>query len=158
MMYPRLRLLHELLAPDGAIFVSIDDNEQANLKLMMDEIFGGNNFINNIIWQKKYSPQNDARYLSDMHDFIVCYAKRKDNWNRNLIARTQEQNARYKNVDNDPRGAWKSSDLSVKTYNANTDYPITTPSGRVVYPPAGYCWRVSKEKFEEMWKENRIWF
>lgn len=158
MMYPRLKLLHKLLADDGAIFISIDDNEQANLKLLCDEIFGGSNFVNNIIWQKKYSPQNDARYFSDMHDFIVCYAKQKSNWERKLIPRKAEQNARYKNVDNDPRGNWKSSDLSVKTYNVNTDYPITTPSGRVANPPAGYCWRVSKEKFEELLTEDRIWF
>jgi len=158
MMYPRLQLLHKLLADDGAIFISIDDNEQANLKLMCDEIFGIRNFINNIIWQKKYSPQNDARYLSDMHDFILCYSKSKDKWQRNLLPRTEAQNKRYKNLDNDPRGPWKSSDLSVKTYNLNTDYPITTPSGRIVNPPSGYCWRVSKEKFQELVLENRIWF
>ena len=158
MMYPRLKLLHKLLADDGAIFISIDDNEQANLKLMCDEIFGIRNFINNIIWQKKYSPQNDARYLSDMHDFVLCYAKSKGNWKRNLLPRTEAQNKRYKNRDNDERGPWKSSDLSVKTYNENTDYPITTPSGRVVNPPSGRCWRVSKEKFQEMVTENRIWF
>lgn len=158
MMYPRLKLLQKLLREDGAIFVSIDDNEQENLRLVMNEIFGRSNFINNIIWQKKYSPQNDARYLSDMHDFIVCYAKNKNKWVRNLLPRSDEQNKRYTNRDNDPRGEWKSSDLSVKTYNVNTDYPITTPSGRVVNPPKGYAWRVSKEKFEELVKDNRIWF
>ena len=158
MMYPRLKLLHKLLAKDGAIFISIDDNEQAHLRLLCDEIFGAGNFINNIIWQKKYSPQNDARYLSDMHDFILCYSKNKNNWNRNLIARNDTQNARYKNADNDPRGVWKSSDLSVKTYNKNTDYPITTPSGRIVNPPSGYCWRVSIDKFDQLLSENRIWF
>lgn len=158
MMYPRLKLLHKLLADDGAIFISIDDNEQASLKLLCDEIFGVRNFINNIIWQKKYSPQNDAKYLSDMHDFILCYSKSKSKWQRNLLPRTESQNKRYKNRDNDERGLWKSSDLSVKTYNESTDYPITTPSGRIVNPPSGYCWRVSKEKFKEMVSENRIWF
>lgn len=158
MMYPRLKLLHKLLSEDGAIFISIDDNEQANLKLICDEIWGIGNFINNIIWQKKYSPQNDAKYLSDMHDFVICYSKNKNQWKRNLLKRTEEQNARYKNLDNDPRGSWKSSDLSVKTYNSNTDYPITTPSGRIVNPPSGYCWRVSKEKFQELVSDNRIWF
>jgi adenine-specific DNA-methyltransferase len=158
MMYPRLKLLHKLLADDGAIFISIDDNEQANLRLIMDEIFGGGNFINNVIWQKKFSPQNDARYFSDMHDFIITYAKNKSSWNRNLAPRKEEQNARYKNVDNDKRGVWTSGDLSVKTYNANTDYPIITPSGRIVNPPAGYCWRFSREKFAELLTENRIWF
>lgn len=158
MMYPRMKLLHKLLRDDGVIFVSMDDNEQENLRNIMNEIFGKINFINNIIWQKKYSPQNDARYFSDMHDFIVCYAKNKNKWNRNLLPRTEAQNKRYTDRDNDPRGAWKSSDLSVKTYNKNTDYPITTPSGRIVNPPKGYCWRVSLEKFNEMLNDNRIWF
>lgn len=158
MMYPRLKLLHKLLSEDGAIFISIDDNEQANLRLLCDEIFGGSNFVNNIIWQKKYSPQNDARYLSDMHDFVVCYAKQLTKWQRNLLPRTLKQNKRYKNLDNDKRGDWKSSDLSVKTYNANTDYTIETPSGRKVNPPSGYCWRVSEERFISMVEDNRIWF
>ncbi|MFP4547382.1 MAG: site-specific DNA-methyltransferase [Fidelibacterota bacterium] len=158
MMYPRLKLLHKLLAEDGAIFISIDDNEQANLRLMCDEIFGKHNFINNIIWQKKYSPQNDAKYFSDMHDFIVTYTKNKSLWPRNLLPRREEQNKRYKNPDNDPRGKWKSSDLSVKTYSENTDYEITTPSGRIVSPPKGRCWSVNKIRLKELIKDNRIWF
>lgn len=158
MMYPRLKLLHKLLADDGAIFISCDDNEQANLKLICDEIWGNSNFINNIIWQKKFSPQNDAKYFSDNHDFVLCYSKNKINWKRNLLVRSDEQNARYKNVDNDPRGPWTSGDVSVKTYSAANDYPITTPSGRIVNPPNGYCWRFSKEKFTELVKDNRIWF
>ena len=93
-----------------------------------------------------------------MHDFVVCYARKKENWKRNLLSRTEAANARYKNPDNDPRGVWTSGDLSVKTYNANTDYPIQAPSGRIVNPPSGYCWRYSKEKFEEMKRDNRIWF
>jgi adenine-specific DNA-methyltransferase len=158
MMYPRLKLLHKLLSEDGSIWISIDDNEQGLLRLLLDEIFGQNNFINNIIWEKKYSPQNDARWLSDSHDFIITYAKNKTIWIPNLLPRTDEMNARYKNLDNDVRGVWKSSDLSVKTYNAATDYPITTPSGRIVNPPKGYCWRVSKAKFQEMLDDKRIWF
>lgn len=158
MMYPRLVLLHKLLAKDGAIFISIDDNEHSNLKLICDEIFGPGNFVNNVIWQKKYSPQNDARYFSDMHDFILCYTKNKALWERKLIPRSNEQNARYKNPDDDSRGPWKSSDLSVKTYSENYDYPIVTPSGKIVNPPQGRCWRTSKEKFENLVSENRIWF
>lgn len=158
MMYPRLVLLHKLLADDGAIFVSIDDHEQANLKLVMDEIFGSANFANNVIWQKKFSPQNDAKYFSDNHDFIICYAKNKPNWKRNLLRRTEAQNERYKNPDNDPRGLWTSGDVSVKTYSAATDYPITTPSGRKVNPPGGYSWRFSEEKFLELVRDGRIWF
>ena len=158
MMYPRLKLLHKLLANDGAIFISIDDNEHANLKLVCDEIFGLGNFINNVIWEKKYSPQNDAKYLSDNHDFIIVYTKNKSSWNRNLLPRTEEQNKRYKNPDNDSRGVWKSSDLSVKTYSAAYDYPITVPSGRIANPPQGRCWRTSKENFEKLVEDNRIWF
>jgi adenine-specific DNA-methyltransferase len=163
-MYPRLKLLKDLLSEDGAIFVSIDDNEVHNLRQIMDEIFGEENFVGNIIWQKKYSPQNDAKYFSDMHDFIIVYAKHKNKgsekngWIRNLLPRTDEMNARYTNRDNDSRGPWKSSDLSVKTYNKVTDYPITTPSGRIVNPPYRSCWRVSREKFDELVNENRIWF
>ena len=158
MMYPRLKLLHKLLADDGAIFISIDDNEQANLKLICDEIFGVRNFINNIIWQKKYSPQNDARYLSVMHDFIMLYAKNKSHFNRNLLPRNDAQNKRYKNPDNDPRGPWKSSDLSAKRITEKDLYEIITPSGRKVLPPKGRSWVVGKEKFDELVNENRIWF
>lgn len=158
MMYPRLELLHEMLAEDGSIWITIDDNEAHYLKVMCDEIFGRNNFISNAVWEKKYSPQNDAKWLSDNHDHILVYAKNKKIWRPNLLPRTQDMNLRYKNPDNDPRGDWKISDLSVKTYNPNDDYPICTPSGRTVYPPAGSCWRVSKEKLDEMIKDNRIWF
>ena len=158
MMYPRLQLLHKLLADDGAIFISIDDNEQANLKLLCDEIFGESNFINNIIWEKKYSPQNDAKYFSDNHDFILVYAKNKEKWKPGLLPRTEEMNARYKNIDNDPRGPWKPGDCSVKTYSSNYDFPITTPSGRIVNPPQGRCWRFSKDIYVQLLNENRIWF
>ncbi|EAQ53537.1 site-specific DNA-methyltransferase [Vibrio sp. MED222] len=158
MMYPRLKLARNLLADDGAIFISIDDGEQSNLKQICDEIFGEDNFVNNIIWQKKYSPQNDAKWLSDNHDFILCYAKNKELWRPNLLARTEKQNTAYKNPDNDPRGVWKATDLSVKTYASNNDYEITTPSGRVVSPPESRCWSVNKDKFSELVADNRIWF
>ncbi|MGF1807499.1 site-specific DNA-methyltransferase, partial [Aliivibrio sifiae] len=112
----------------------------------------------NIIWQKKYSPSNDAKWLSDNHDFILCYAKDKSTWRPNLLPRTDKQNSAYTNRDDDPRGPWKAGDLSVKTYSATSDYEITTPSGRVVSPPAGACWRVSRSKFADMVADNRIWF
>ncbi len=158
MMWPRLQLLKELLSEDGAIFVSIDDHEQHHLRMVMDEIFGKENFVSNIIWQKKYSPQNDAKYFSDNHDFILCYALNKQVWRPIPLPRTKVQNQRYKNPDNDKRGPWKSSGLDVKTYLAKYDYPITTPSGREVHPPSGRCWRCSKERFDKLVKENRIWF
>ena len=107
MMYPRLKIARNLLADDGVIFISIDDNEQGNLREMCDEIFGANNLVNNIIWQKKYSPQNDAKWLSDNHDFILLYAKQKNSWAPKLLPRTEEMNARYSNPDNDPKGPWK---------------------------------------------------
>src|SRR3990167_8316558 len=159
LMKPRLKLLRELLHPDqGSIWISIDDDETHYLKVLCDEIFGRNNFVANVIWEKKYSPQNDAKWLSDSHDHILIYAKNKENWRPKPLPRTEEMDARYKNPDNDPRGLWKSSDLSVKTYNANTDYPIKTPSGRIVNPPKSRCWVVSKKRLEELIADNRIWF
>nr|MBC8360260.1 site-specific DNA-methyltransferase [Candidatus Desulfatibia profunda] len=164
MMMPRLKLLRELLRDDGVIFISIDDEEAHHLRMLMDEIFGSENFIATIIWQKKYSPQNDAKYFSDMHDFILVYAKRKnegaekEGWQRNLLPRTTEQDARYKNPDNDKRGPWKAADFSVKTYSEAYDYEITTPSGRKVKPPKGRCWATSPENFREWGNDDRIWF
>ena len=158
LMRPRLEILKTLLSKDGSIWISIDDDEGHYLKVLCDEIFGRNNFVSTVIWEKKFSPQNDAKWLSDSHDFILVYAKSKETWRPNLLPRTPGMNKRYKNPDNDPRGPWTSGDCSVKTYSASCDYPITTPSGRVVNPPAGYCWRFSKESFAEMVNDNRIWF
>jgi len=157
-MKNRLEVAREFLRDDGVIFVQCDDNEQAYLKVLMDEIFGRENFVNTICWQKKNSPQNDAKWLSDNHDFILIYAKRKETWKPNLLPRTEEMNARYKNPDNDPRGVWMAGDLSVKTYSVNYDYPITTPSGKIVYPPTSRSWRTSKENLEKLIQDNRIWF
>ena len=158
MMWPRLHLLRELLADNGVIFISIDDNEQHHLRMLMDEIFGATNFVANVIWQKKYSPQNDAKHFSDNHDFVACYAKDKDLWRPILLPRTEKQNKRYRNLDNDPRGAWKTIGLDVKTYMPDYDYPITVPSGRVVNPPPGRCWRCSHSRYDELVADNRIWF
>jgi adenine-specific DNA-methyltransferase len=158
MMYPRLELLRDLLAEDGSIWVTIDDNEGHYLKVVLDEIFGRTNFVANVVWQKKYSPQNDAKWLSDDHDHILVYALNKEIWRPNNLPRTEEADARYKNPDNDPRGPWKSSDASVKTYSPNYDYPITTPSGRIVNPPEGRCWFTSQERMKALIEDNRIWF
>lgn len=157
-MRRRLEILYSLLSDDGSIWISIDDDEQAYLKVICDEIFGRKNFVANVIWEKKYSPQNDAKWLSDSHDFIVVYAKNKETWRPNLLERSAEMNARYKNPDNDPRGPWKPADFSVRTYNENCDYPITLPSGRVVTPPASRAWVSSREVFDELVADNRIWF
>lgn len=157
-MKNRLEVAKELLSDNGSIWINIDDDESHYLKVLMDEVFGRENFVANVVWKKKYSPQNDAKYFSDMHDHILVYGKNKDVLKLNLIPRTAEANKRYKNPDNDPRGPWKSSDFSVKTYSANYDFPITTPSGRVVNPPKSRSWRTSREKYEELLADNRIYF
>lgn len=159
MMYPRLVLLKQFLREDGVIFVSIDDNEVATLRLLMDEVFGSKNFVATVLWQKVYSPKNSARHLSEDHDYIVIYAAKADTWKLNLLPRTEEQNAAYKNPDKDPRGVWKTGDLSARNYYSAGTYSITCPSGRVIEaPPKGMYWRVSKEKFDELNKDGRIWW
>ena len=158
MIYSRLRLVKNLLSEDGAIFISIDDNEQENLKKICDEVFGASNFIAQLIWERAYSPKNDARFISNSHDYVLMYAKSIENFVIGRLPRSAQANARYKNPDNDPRGVWKPSDMSVKTYNAACDYPITCPSGRIVEPPAGRCWSLSANAFAERLHDNRIWF
>lgn len=159
MMHPRLALLWHFLRDDGAIFISIDDNEVQNLRAMMDEIFGKNNFVTTVIWQKVYSPKNTAKHFSEDHDYIVAYAKNAESWRPNLVARTEEQDSAYKNRDNDPRGPWKTSDLSARNHYSQGTYEIVCPSGRVIpHPPKGMYWRVSKKKFVELDKDNRIWW
>ena len=158
LMKPRLEILRNLLADDGSLWISLDDNEQAYCKVLCDEVFGRKNFVCNVIWQKKYSPQNDAKWLSDNHDFLLIYSKNKDLWSPNLLPRTERMNSRYKNIDNDPRGPWKTSDLSAKRLTPKDIYPITTPSGKIVFPPAGRSWAISKETFSELVKENRIYW
>ncbi len=158
MMYPRLKLLRDLLKEDGAIFVSIDDNEHANLKSILDEIFGAANFVTNIIWQKKYTQSNDAKYISSTHDFIVCYAKNKSKLNIHLMERTGEQTARYKNPDNDPRGPWMSQPIQVKTPSDDYIYEIENTVGQKFMPPLGRSWQFSKERYRALTQDNRIWF
>ena len=158
MIYPRLKVARDLLTEDGVIFISIDDNEQANLKKVCDEVFGESNFVATLIWERAFSPKNDAKYISNSHDYVLIYARQIDSFQIGRLPRTEEANARYSNPDNDPRGPWMSSDISVKTYTASCDYPITTPSGKVVEPPAGRCWSLSKNAFLERLHDNRIWF
>ena len=158
MIYPRLKVARDLLTDDGVIFISIDDNEVENLRKVCDEVFGEQNFIATLVWERAYSPKNDAKFISNSHDYILMFAKRIDSFHIGRLERTAEANARYSKPDNDPRGDWKPSDMSVKTYNAECDYPITCPSGRVVEPPAGRCWRLSRNAFRERLQDNRIWF
>ena len=158
LMRDRLEIIKRLLSDEGSLWITIDDNEAHYLKVLCDEVFGRSNFIANAIWQKKYAPQNDAKWLSDSHDHILIFAKNKTAWRPNLLPRSDETNSLYKNPDNDPRGPWMSDNMSVKTYSASTDYPITTPSGRVATPPASRCWAYSREKLDKLIAENRIWF
>ena len=159
MMWPRLQLLRELLAEDGVIFISIDDNEQHRLRMVMDEIFGGENFVATIIWEKVYSPKSSAKYFSENHDFVAVYARNKEEFKLGLLPRTEEADSRYANPDNDPRGLWKPSDLSARNPYSKGTYSIKCPGGRVVKgPPPGNFWRYSKEKFEELDRDNRIWW
>ena len=158
MMYPRLKVARDLLSTDGVIFISIDDNEVENLRKICDEIFGSQNFVAQLIWERAFAPKNDAKYVSNSHDYVVIYAKKIDTFSIGRLPRTAEADARYSNPDNDPRGVWQSDNLTVKSYTASCDYPITTPSGRVVEPPAGRCWSLSKKAFFERLQDNRIWF
>ena len=159
MMYPRLKLARNLLRDDGAVFVSIADHEVHNLRCEMDEVFGGENFVATVIWQKIFSPKNSARHFSEDHDYIVAYARNADAWTRRLLPRTEEMEARYSNPDNDPRGDWTSGDVSARNYYGEGTYAITCPSGRVISgPPPGTYWRVSKGRFEELDKNGRIWW
>ena len=158
MIYSRLMLARNLLSDDGVIFISIDDNEQENLKKVCDEVLGSQNFVAQLIWERAYAPKNDARFISNSHDYVLMYVKNINQFIIGRLPRTEEANARYQNPDNDPRGVWKPSDMSVKTYNAACDYPITAPSGRVIEPPTGRCWSLSKNAFLERLQDNRIWF
>ena len=158
MIYPRLKLAKDLLTDDGVIFISIDDNEQENLKKCCDEVFGTQNFIAQVIWERAYSPINLMKHFSTSHDYILCYAKNIEEALCNGIARSEDANERYSNPDNDPRGVWKPSDLSVGPAVQENIYQITTPSGRIVEPPAGRSWRLSRKAFQERLQDNRIWF
>lgn len=157
-MKQRLLIAKQLLSNKGVIFISLDDNEISALRMLCDEIFGHQNFVANIIWEKKFSPQNDAKWLSDSHDHILLYAKSKETWHPKLLSRTEDMDSRYSNPDNDPRGPWASSDFTVKTASDAYMYPIETPSGRIVMPTASRSWVTSEENYKALKADNRIWF
>ena len=158
MMYPRLFLARNLLRQDGVIFVSIDDNEVHNLRLMMNEIFGEENFVAQIVWERAYAPVNLKHHFSESHDYIVCFARNIDLLDKLSLKRNEAADARYKNLDNDPRGIWQSDNFSVGPANQKNIYEIITPSGRRVLPPSGYSWRFSEKKTQELIADNRVWF
>lgn len=156
MIYPRLKIAKDLLSEDGVIFISIDDNEQENLKKCCDEIFGEENFLAQVIWERAFAPVNLKKHFSENHDYVICYAKNISSLHSNGLVRKDEN--RYKNLDNDPRGVWTSSDMTVGPVVPEKLYEITLPSGRTVTPTKGRCWLFTKNRYEEMLKDNRIWF
>ncbi len=159
MMMPRLKLLREFLTDDGVIFISIDDNEVHWLRGMLDEVFGEENFVATIIWEKVYSPKSSARFFSENHDYIVVYARRRESFELGLLPRTEEANARYENPDNDKRGAWKPGDLSARNPYSKGVYSIKCPGGRAIKgPPPGNYWRVSEENLWRLHRDKRIWW
>ena len=159
MMYPRLKLARNLLRDDGVIFISIDDNEQASLKRMCDEIFGDQNFVSTVVWEKRYSPQNAVKWFSEAHDFILVYANNKLNWYPKLLERSDAMNARYRNLDDDPRGAWKPADATAQAGHGTESqfYVLTTPNGKKHSLPNGRCWVYTEPVFQKMVEDNRIW-
>ncbi|MBQ8672964.1 MAG: site-specific DNA-methyltransferase [Bacteroides sp.] len=158
MIYPRLKVARDLLAEEGVIFISIDDNEVENLRKVCDEIFGENNFLAQVIWERAFAPVNLKKHFSESHDYIICYAKHIDNCVCNGLPRSTETDNRYANPDNDKRGPWTSGDLSVGPVIREKVYEIITPSGRSVLPPNGYCWRLDRNTFNKYVQDNRIWF
>ena len=158
MVYSRLMLARNLLSENGVIFASIDDNEQENLKKLCNEVFGEDNFIAQVVWERAYSPVNLKKHFSESHDYILCYAKNIAMAVCNGLPRSSEANDRYSNPDSDPRGDWKASDLSVGPIVQSKVYEIITPSGRRVLPPNGYCWRLDRKTFDNYVRDNRIWF
>lgn len=160
MMYPRIKLARNLLQEDGVIFISIDDNEVHNLRKLSDEVFGEENFVTTITWEKRYSPQNAVQWFSESHDFILVYARNKEIWQPNLLERSDEMNARYRNLDNDLRGKWKPTDATAQAGHgtASQFYELRAPNGQTFQPPNGRCWVYTNDRMQEMIADNRVWF
>lgn len=170
LMRDRLEVIRRLLSEDGSLWITIDDNEAHYLKVLCDEVFGRANFISNVVWQKKFSPQANSEWLSDSHDHVLVYARNKEIWRPNLLSRTADADSRYSNPDNDPRGPWTSGDFTIsltggqrgaqfaKTGVSENIFELTTPSGRKLMPTKGRCWGASPKRFEELCADNRIWF
>lgn len=158
LMRDRLEIIHRLLSDDGSLWITIDDNEAHYLKVLCDEVFGRANFITTVIWEKKYAPKADSKFLSSSHDFILVCAKNIDRLALNRLQKTEKQTSRYTNRDSDPRGPWKAGDTLRNEVRDYAVFPVTLPSGRDVFPSAGTSWRYTKEKFAELIADNRIWF
>lgn len=158
MLRDRLELIRTLLSEDGSLWITIDDNEVHYLKILCDEIFGRSNFVASIIWQKIFTVKNSAKYFSDMHDYVLIYAKNKNKWERKLLPRPAELDKSYGNQDNDPRGAWTTNAIQARNYYSQGMYEIKSPSGRVFTPPKGTYWRISEENFHRLNEDGRIWW
>ena len=158
MMYPRLMMARNLLRDDGVIFISIDDHEVARLRSLCDEIFGEENFIATVIWQKVYAPKNSAKFFSEDHDYIIIYTKNSEIWEPRLLPRSDDANARYRNPDNDPRGPWKASDMTARNFYGAGLYEVMGPTGKIFKPGKGSYWRLSQENFIKMNEDKRIWW
>ena len=158
LMRERLELLRRLLRDDGSLWITIDDNEAHYLKVLCDEVFGRKNYLCTVVWQKKYAPKADSKFLSESQDFILVVAKNLETLQLNRLAKTEKQTSRYTNRDKDPRGPWKAGDVLRNEVRDYAIFPVKLPSGREVMPPAGTSWRYTKEKFAEMIADNRIWF
>ena len=158
LMRDRLEIIRRLLSDDGSLWITIDDNEAHYLKVLCDEIFGRSNFVSNVIWQKKFSPQNDAKWISNSHDHVLCYAKNKNRWHPNPLPRTEAMDDRYKNPDNDARGSWTATDLTRAEHRDRDYWGLTTPSGKVVFPAKGRSWSRPKENIDKLTEEGRLWF
>ena len=140
----RLELIKRLLSDDGSLWISIDDNEAHYLKVLCDEVFGRSNFVASVIWQKLFTVKNSAKYFSDMHEYVLVYAKDISRWQRNLLPRSAELDDSYSNQDNDPRGPWTTNAIQARNFYSQGTYEIVSPSGKSFTPPSGTYWRVSK--------------
>lgn len=170
LMRPRLEILKTLLAPDGSIWISIDDDEGHYLKILCDEIFGRGNFVNTIIWEKKYAPQGNSQWFTDSHDFVLVYAKNKASWSLNLLPRSEAMNAKYKNPDNDPKGLWRPDNATIslsggqrgaqyaRTGYCENIYELKAPNGKTYLPPQGRCWYYPEARMMEAIAEGKIFF
>jgi adenine-specific DNA-methyltransferase len=158
MMRDRLEIIRKLLSEDGSLWITIDDNEAHYLKILCDETFGRQNFTASIVWQKLFTVKNSAKHFSDMHEYVLVYAKNLFNWERNLLPRSEELDSSYSNPDSDPRGSWTTNAIQARNYYSQGSYEIISPSGKVFLPPQGTYWRVSKETFRNLERDNRIWW
>ncbi|MEW6305024.1 MAG: site-specific DNA-methyltransferase [Verrucomicrobiota bacterium] len=158
MVRDRMEIIRRLLSETGSIWISLDDNENHYFKVMMDEVFGRQNFVATIIWQKVFTVKNSARHFSDMHDYVVVYAKDSAKWQRNLLPRSEELDSTYSNLDNDPRGPWTTNAVQARNYYSLGEYEIRSPSGKSFFPPKGTYWRISKATFDELNKDGRVWW